>query len=149
MIVFDLKCACGFQFEGWFASSTVFEQQISDGEIHCPSCSGNIIKKILSPVKVQRSSSTRQVADNSSQGPAAMQESLIKYLHIMQEFVEKNFEDVGTDLATESLKIHYGVSKERNIRGVTTSEEDKMLHDEGIELLKIPMLKKKSDSEEN
>jgi len=78
-----------------------------------------------------------------------MQESLIKYLHIMQEFVEKNFEDVGTNLATESLKIHYGVSKERNIRGVTTSEEDKMLHDEGIELLKIPMLKKKSDSEAN
>ncbi len=69
-----------------------------------------------------------------------------KALETLQNFVEKNFEDVGTDLAKESLKIHYGVSESRNIRGVTTAAEEKELQKEGIELLKIPMPVKNKDA---
>ena len=46
-----------------------------------------------------------------------------KALETLQKFVAENFEDVGTDLAKESLKIHYGISEPRNIRGVTTESE--------------------------
>ena len=55
------------------------------------------------------------------------------------DFVEKNFDDVGCDFAKEALKIHYGVEEPRNIRGVSTKEEEKMLKEEGIDFLKIPM----------
>ena len=59
----------------------------------------------------------------------------------MAEFVEKNFEDVGADFTKEALKIHYGVTEPRNIRGVSTPEEEKTLKEEGIEFLKIPVAK--------
>ena len=55
------------------------------------------------------------------------------------DFVEKNFDDVGCDFAKEALKIHYGVEQPRNIRGISTKEEEKMLKEEGVQFLKIPM----------
>ena len=55
------------------------------------------------------------------------------------DFVEKNFDDVGCDFAKEALKIHYGVEEPRNIRGISTKEEEKMLKEEGIDFVKIPM----------
>jgi hypothetical protein len=55
------------------------------------------------------------------------------------EFVEKNFDNVGADFATEALKIHYGAAEPRNIRGVSTKEEEKTLKEEGIQFIKIPM----------
>jgi len=55
------------------------------------------------------------------------------------EFVEKNFDNVGCDFAKEALKIHYGATEPRNIRGVSTKEEEKTLKEEGIQFFKIPM----------
>jgi hypothetical protein len=55
------------------------------------------------------------------------------------DYVEKNFDDVGCDFAKEALKIHYGVEEPRNIRGVSTKAEEKMLKEEGIDFVKIPM----------
>lgn len=46
---------------------------------------------------------------------------------------------MGPQLAQEALKIHYGVEAPRNIRGVTTAEEEKTLEKEGINLLKLPL----------
>ena len=55
------------------------------------------------------------------------------------DFVEKNFDDVGCDFAKEALKIHYGVTEARNIRGVSTKEEEQVLKKEGIQFFKIPL----------
>ncbi len=55
------------------------------------------------------------------------------------DYVGKNFDDVGCDFAKEALKIHYGVKEARNIRGISTKEEEKMLKEEGIDFVKIPM----------
>ena len=55
------------------------------------------------------------------------------------DFVEKNFDDVGSDFTKEALKMHYGVSEPRNIRGVSTKEEEKTLKEEGVQFIKIPM----------
>ena len=44
----------------------------------------------------------------------------------------------------EVLKIHYGVTENRNIRGVATSEEEKTLKEEGISFIKIPVPEKTS-----
>ena len=46
---------------------------------------------------------------------------------------------INLDFAKEALKIHYGVKEPRNIRGISTKEEEKMLKKEGIEFMKIPM----------
>ncbi len=55
------------------------------------------------------------------------------------DFVEKNFDNVGCEFAKEALKIHYGAAEPRNIRGVSTKEEEKTLTDEGIQFIKIPI----------
>jgi len=49
----------------------------------------------------------------------------------------ENFEDVGPQFAKEALKIHYGASEARNIRGVSTAEEEKMLKEEGVDFFKV------------
>ena len=67
------------------------------------------------------------------------EEDLKKVGKQIVDYVEKNFDDVGCDFAKEALKIHYGVEEPRNIRGVSTKEEEKMLKEEGIDFVKIPM----------
>ena len=55
------------------------------------------------------------------------------------DYVENNFDNVGCDFSKEALKIHYGVTEPRNIRGVSTPEEEKVLKQEGIDYIKLPM----------
>ena len=55
------------------------------------------------------------------------------------DFVENNFDDVGCEFAKEALKIHYGAADPRNIRGISTKQEEKILKDEGVQFFKIPM----------
>ena len=49
---------------------------------------------------------------------------------------------MGTEFAKEALKMHYGVTDQRNIRGTSTTDEEKILKEEGVEFHKIPFPKK-------
>jgi hypothetical protein len=145
MIVFDLACICGYEFEGWFQDRQDFEKQQAEAILVCPECGSHKINKILSPISFQ--SVGRLPVEEPPASPAAEHDQLAEVaraLDTLQKFVEKEFENVGTELASEALKIHYGVAESRNIRGVTTAAEEKLLKKEGIELLKIPMLAKDS-----
>ncbi|MBW1888734.1 MAG: DUF1178 family protein, partial [Deltaproteobacteria bacterium] len=61
------------------------------------------------------------------------------------EYMNKNFEDLGSDFTKEALKMHYGVAEKRNIKGSATTEEEKTLEDEGIQFFKIPIPKTDND----
>ncbi len=76
-------------------------------------------------------------------------EQMGHFFRSVQDYVEKNYEDVGTKFAEESLKMHYGVNKPKNIMGVTTADEEKMLKEEGVDLVKVPFVKKPDDPEVN
>ena len=132
MIAFDLECSAGHQFEGWFESHHSYEEQSRKNMISCPYCNKTKVKKILSPVKMKTRSAPR---------PPPGEEN-IDYRRLAKEVVEyiqTNFEDLGPDFTTEALKIHYGVSEKRNIRGTASEEEEKVLADEGIEFFRFPM----------
>lgn len=139
MIVFDLACVCGFVFEGWFQDRQDFIAQRKADLLVCPKCGGREIQKILSPVHLQCGPEAAGKKVSEPRADNKPEERDARLLKMVQDYVEKNFEDVGAGLAEESLKIHYGVEKPRNIRGVTTEEEEKILKEEGIKLLKIPM----------
>lgn len=139
MIVFDLKCVCGVTFEGWFQDRNDFENQQAASFLVCPQCGSSKIKKIFSPTRFQSSKSSDDFIPSKGSSGSVSPDDAQKALATLQKFVEENFEDVGVDLAKESLKIHYGVAKPRSIRGVTTEAEEKKLKEEGISLLKIPM----------
>jgi hypothetical protein len=52
MIVFNLKCAGGHDFEEWFASSAESEERLANHDIACPQCGDTHIKKALSAPRI-------------------------------------------------------------------------------------------------
>jgi hypothetical protein len=131
MIAYDLQCANGHAFEGWFEDSQAYEDQKKKGLIACPACNDSQVARIPSTFAIKSSPILK--------GASIQDENLKKIGKKVIDFVEKNFDDVGCDFAKEALKIHYGVEEPRNIRGISTKEEEKMLKKEGIEFFKIPM----------
>lgn len=131
MIAYDLQCIDGHAFEGWFEDSEAYQSQKNKGLIGCPVCNSTRVSRIPSTFAIKSSQIPKKVS---------LEEKHLKKIgKEIVDFVHNNFDDVGCDFAKEALKIHYGVEEPRNIRGVSTEEEEKILQKEGIEFLKIPM----------
>jgi hypothetical protein len=131
MIAYDLQCVNGHSFEGWFEDSEAYLAQKKKDLIACPVCNDTAVSKIPSTFAIKSSPIPRNTS--------LQEENLKKIGKEIVDFIEKNFDDVGCNFAKEALKIHYGVEQPRNIRGVSTNAEEKMLKEEGVEFLKIPM----------
>lgn len=136
MIVYDLKCARNHTFEGWFEDEKAYKDQKANGLLTCPICNDTAVLKIPSTFAIKS-----PAAPN-----AAHRGSLEQLGRKMAEYVDKNFDNVGCDFAKEALKIHYGAAEPRNIRGISTKEEEKTLKTEGISFFKVP-LPETTDSE--
>lgn len=141
MIAFDLVCANGHRFECWFKSNQSFEEQKAFGLIMCPICEDNHIEKAISPIAI-RKHKERSSRDEKSKETTAGKNISLELLQVISEYVEKNFEDVGLNFAREALKIHFGEASQRNIRGMAFPEEEKVLQEEGVKFLKIPIIKR-------
>jgi hypothetical protein len=131
MIAFDLQCNNGHTFEGWFEDSQAYEQQQQKGLVTCPICNDTVISKLPSTFGIKGSPMSMT---KTAQGL----DQLEKMGRKLAEYVENTFDDVGCDFAKEALKIHYGAQEPRNIRGVSTDEEEKTLKKEGIQFFKFP-----------
>ena len=131
MIAYDLQCVNGHAFEGWFEDSEAYQTQKKKKLVACPACNTTRVSRIPSTFAIKSSPIPKKGSPE--------EENLKKVGKEIVDFVEKNFDDVGCDFAKEALKIHYGVEEPRNIRGISTKEEEKMLKKEGIDFLKIPM----------
>lgn len=140
MIAFDLQCAKGHTFEGWFDDRSAFEEQQKNGYLTCPVCDDSDVMIVPSTFAIPRAGKTASAPAKPSQSRnLAVGELSDKIV----EFMEQNFDDVGENFAKEALKIHYGVSEPRNIRGVSSPEEEKVLEKEGVALFKVPLPAKK------
>jgi hypothetical protein len=132
MIVFDLKCLNGHMFEGWFKDSQAYETQEKKNLISCPICDTTDVSKIMSTFAIKKG------GKDDRNGPTS-QAQMAEFGKKIIDYVEQNFDNVGCEFTREALKIHYGVSEPRNIRGMSTPEEEKVLKEEGIEYFKLPM----------
>ena len=136
MIAYDLTCANGHTFEGWFEDLKAFEYQKSKGLIACPRCNDTSVTVVPSTFGIK----TNALVHGDSQEAVPVEggdkppdfEKLMGFLH-------ENFEDVGHEFAKEALKMHYDVSEKRNIRGSSTPSEEEMLKKEGIKFFKLPI----------
>jgi len=141
VIVFDLECSRGHRFEGWFNHTGSFEEQNAQNLISCPVCGDGRIKKVISPVATcTLRSEVQKRADTPS----------IDYRKLAREIVEyvnNNFENVGTEFAKQALKMHYGIAEKKNIRGSATEEEEKTLRQEKIDFFRIPLPKEEGEEE--
>ncbi len=140
MIVFDLECLNGHTFEGWFEDKKDLEKQQEKGILACPVCESTSVNQKLHPIAIRKASGA-----NTEKALQASQEVMAELTEKVAEYVEKNYEDVGSSFSKEALKMHYGTEDHRNIRGTTTKEEDKVLKKEGVPVVKVPVTKKPKD----
>jgi hypothetical protein len=136
VIAFDLICLQGHKFEGWFDDGKTFDDQQSRGLLICPVCNNAEISKIPTAFSIKSS--------HPEKTPDLAMKEMVKLEKKLTAFLEKNFDNVGASFTTEALKIHYGVSEPRNIRGTSTLEEEKVLKEEGIEFIKVPVVSEDS-----
>lgn len=165
MIVFDLKCTGGHQFEAWFRSSDDYEDQIAHGEVECPYCGDiDVSKAVMAPNvgskgnRGERDEARRGAAgrerdhDGPREGeprtmgladlPAPLRAELNATLEKVRKHVVDNCEYVGGRFPEEARKIHYGEAEERGIYGEATIEESLELDEEGIAIMPLPGLRK-------
>lgn len=162
MKVLNLRCSFGHHFEGWFASQDDYQQQLDRSLLECPMCGDKSVQRLPSAPHVvtssSRSPSPAAEAALSAQRegggmkpaagavptagptpapgtPAHMQSALLRAVqHIMA-----HTDDVGPRFAEEARRMHYGEADERPIRGQATPDEAKALHEEGIEVMSLPV----------
>lgn len=132
MKVLNLRCANGHGFEGWFASDDDYMGQNGSGLIECPLCADRVISRLPTAPRLNLSGA----AEPTAQPAAADLQAL--WLHTVQQLMAGT-EDVGERFAEEARRIHYGEADERAIRGQASAQEREALHDEGIEIVAIPV----------
>ena len=135
MIIYDLKCEKGHTFEGWFKDQQTWTFQNSQKLVSCPVCNSSSIEMIPSSITVMGKDSREA---SKLQGKELSPVGALKILH---QYIDNNFEDVGNKFAEIALKIHYGDEEKRNIKGTSTPQEEDNLKEEGVEFIKIPLLK--------
>jgi hypothetical protein len=129
MIVYQMGCAAGHHFEGWFASAETCEEQAATGRIQCPSCASSEVRKLPSAPHVHTSAPAAETpkAQDTARAVAALRSLILT-----------NTEDVGRKFAEIARRIHYKEEEARNIRGRVSAEEAEELKDEGVETWSIP-----------
>jgi hypothetical protein len=143
MIIFELSCAHGHRFEGWFASGEEFTRQQERALVTCPVCDDAHIERLPSA----RDSIAKGAArDNAPPAEATEERNTTEEAAVglpteaiakLREMV-RNTENVGRRFPEEARKIHYQEVPPRAIRGQASRDEAKELTDEGIEFTSLP-----------
>lgn len=144
MKVLDLRCLHDHRFEGWFASEDDFLAQNEGGRIECPVCGDAAITRVPSATRLNVGSLREPVAVPSPSKPTQTQApstavTLQNAWTRAVQHVLAHTDDVGDRFAEEARRIHYGEADERAIRGIATPDEARALHEEGIEVMPLPM----------
>ena len=160
MICYRVRCLDdGHEFEGWFRSGDAFASQSASGLISCPACGSKSVERaLMAPAVVGRGKQRHAAAAAALEGevmppaagaapaspsvggeiPAAMRALLTR----MREEVERNCDNVGAEFTDQAIRMHRGEVEKRGIYGVTTEIEREILADEGVDVARIPWLKR-------
>lgn len=127
MIVFDLVCAGGHVFEGWFASSDDHVAQSNRGLIACPMCEDRQV--------------TRAVTAAAVPAKANRCHDSIARLLAAQRAIEATSEWVGDGFVSTARALH-AKGETRSIHGRASVDEAQALVDDGIPVMPLPFAPK-------
>ena len=148
MIVFDLSCANGHVFEGWFGSSGDFESQKDRGLLACPRCGNeDVIKAPMAPavprkgghdapVRMSGEGGSDQPMSNAPMTPEVR--AALAKLAEAQARALKSSKWVGKKFAEDARAMHYGERDAEPIHGEASIEDARSLIDEGIDVAPLP-----------
>jgi hypothetical protein len=128
MIVLNLTCETGHCFEGWFASSTAFDEQLDRGQVNCPHCNS---------LQISRLPSGPHVARGAPADEAMPTISFQQMLSLLQGVAARS-EDVGERFAEEARRMHYDEIPKRQIKGVATMADTIDLIEDGVAVFPLP-----------
>lgn len=133
MIRYALACDNEHEFEGWFGSSSDFDDQQGRGLVRCPVChSAGVRKQIMAPAIAGTKRTT--LREDSPKPQAMMMEAMGR----LRRHVEENFDDVGDAFASEARAIHEGRSEDRGIYGQASPKEVRELIEDGVPIAPLP-----------
>ena len=142
MIVFDLRCAHGHRFEGWFGSSDDYASQQERGLLMCPQCgSVEVDKAPMAPAVPAKGNQRIAGADGAPMSNAPIPPEVMQAMQALAAAQAKAVENsrwVGDGFAEESRAMHYGEKDLEVIHGKATLDEAKALLDEGIAVAPLP-----------
>lgn len=145
MIVFDLSCAEGHRFEGWFGSSDDFTAQQASGMLACPQCgSAEIAKAPMAPAVPAKSSQRDEPALKGAATPMtnrAIPPEVQQAMQVLAQAQVKALSEsrwVGDGFAEESRAMHYGEREVEAIHGKVTLKQARDLIEEGIQVAPLP-----------
>ena len=133
MIRYALTCDHDHEFEGWFGSSTDFDDQQGRGLLECPLCASKAVRKqIMAPAVAGTKRTVREEL------PAKAQAMMMEAAGRIRRHVEENFDDVGDAFASEARAIHEGRAEDRGIYGQATPKEVRDLMEDGVPVAPLP-----------
>jgi hypothetical protein len=129
MIRYALICQADHEFEGWFANSSDFDDQLAAGQLACPVCGVDVVRKqIMAPA----------VAGTRKHDEPAMRSMMMEAMGKVRAHVEENFDYVGDRFAVEARQIHEGAAEARGIYGEASRAEVKALVEDGVPVAPLP-----------
>jgi hypothetical protein len=143
MIIFELACAHGHRFEGWFASGEEFARQQEHSLVACPICDDAHVERLPSArVSVSKGAARDNAppaeATEERETPQAAATGLPTEVVAKLREIVRNTENVGRRFPEEARRIHYREAPARAIRGQASRDEAHALTEEGIEFSSLP-----------
>ncbi|GAA5235794.1 DUF1178 family protein [Verticiella sediminum] len=134
--VFDLACAAGHVFEGWFASREDYDTQRERGLLQCPVCDSREVSRQASAARLNVSGA-REPRQAEPAQHAELSQAQAEVLRQMRRAL-RAAENVGPRFAEEARRMHEGDAPERMIRGTASQAESRALLEEGIAVMPVP-----------
>ena len=136
MKIYDLLCARGHRFEGWFGSAEDYKGQRKRGLLDCPTCGSQEVDRVPSASRINTGAPQPAPQAPAGQDPLAIAQKL--YSRMLDELLTRS-EDVGAAFPAEARRIHYQEAPARSIRGQASQQEHDALVDEGIPVARLPI----------
>jgi hypothetical protein len=134
MIKYALSCDHDHAFEGWFGSSSDYDDQAARGLLECPLCASKTVRKQIMAPAVAGTKAQKAAPEPN----AAVREMMMTAMGEVRRQVEENFDYVGDRFAKEARDIHDGKSEERGIYGEASPKEVKALVEDGVRIAPLP-----------
>ena len=149
MILFQLKCQRGHDFEAWFLNSVTYDSQLETGDVSCPHCGTTDVSKAPMAPNIARRRGSVQGGPSASVGSETraqeVAEKILDAVDGLRQEVEENCDYVGEDFAEEARRIHYGETDEHDIYGEASDEEAQELDEEGVDFFRLPFPRRRTD----
>ena len=142
MIKYKLKCKnCDKSFDSWFSSSKEFEKLKKKNFLNCHFCnSNNVVKTLMAP------NILNSKHQNTNKLKLKKNNDIKKKILEFQNFIKKNFENVGDDFTYKARSLHYNNKKnKKGIYGNASKKQITELQEEGIDTQIFPWFEDKDN----